>query len=49
MIIDLGSKDPRNAGSCEFWVGKYPIPGYCGETAEMLRSRARPGSLGEEQ
>lgn len=47
IIIDLGSKDPKNPGSCELWLNKYPIPGYCGETAEMLWLRARLNSLGE--
>lgn len=45
VIIDLGN--PRNPGSWDLWVSKYSIPGYCGETAEMLWSWARLKPLGE--
>lgn len=45
MIIDLGN--PRNLGSSDLWVSKFSIPGYCGETAEMLWSWARLNSLGD--
>lgn len=34
VVIDLGN--PRYPGSWELWVNKYSVPGYCGETAEML-------------
>ena len=49
VMIDLGSKGLRNPGICELWASKYPIPGYCGKTAEMLWSKARLISLGEGQ
>lgn len=42
-IIDLGS--PENPDS---WVmAKYPVPGYCGKTAEMLWWGIWLGSQGE--